>query len=177
MKSEMNKDTLKSIIEADRAALLKTIIKDISLISKDTASKFEENINKYDEIEVPSMPKKVKKKNFRKISAYLAFCKNLREKNRNSDGKLSVSVLDITRKSGDSWRKMTDSDKAAWKKVADNLTEESKKNFVEEKFEIDADKIKKMDKRALKKVASIKNIVLPINFTTEEIRNYISKKI
>ena len=101
----------------------------------------------------------------------------MREKNRNSDGKLSVSVLDITRKSGDSWRKMTDSDKAAWKKVADNLTEESKKNFVEEKFEIDADKIKKMDKRALKKVASIKNIVLPINFTTEEIRNYISKKI
>jgi len=177
MKSDMSDELVKSMIDAERAALLKLVRKDLSSISKETADKFEAGISKYSELALPVIPKKPKKKSFRKVSAYLAFCKNLREENRKADGSLSCSVLDITKRAGDSWKKMTDSQKSTWSAKASQYTDEAKKNFKEESDEVSVESINKMDKRGIKKVAAEKSIVLPVNFSTAELKTYVASKL
>ena len=62
MKSDMSDELVKSMIDAERAALLKLVRKDLSAISKETADKFEAGISKYSELALPVIPKKPKKK-------------------------------------------------------------------------------------------------------------------
>lgn len=171
----------KTVIDADRAALLKIFMKEVSaIVSKDAADKVRDAVvAKSAELSVPTVLKIKKDKSFRKTSGYLAFCSSIREKNR-KNGKLSCSVLDITRSAGDSWKKMSVEQKSEWTKEAEKLSVDAKKKF-DEKVKADSDvtseTIKEMDLRKLKKVSADLKVAIPVNFKTHEIRDYLISKL
>merc|ERR1711861_74602 len=111
---EMNNESLKTYIINDRVKLLNTIAKDIQ------NANFVKNFTKYRDTylnsEVPVIDNKRKKKiqRFRKISPYLAFCASYRDSKRDSQGKLTENVLEITRQAGSLWKNMSAKERFPW---------------------------------------------------------------
>lgn len=183
----------KNIIVADRKYLLECVATDLKKISnfeeiKKYTSSLVNKGNKYITRSIPPMPDKKRRKElqFRKVSAYLAFCSHFRDSQRNKDGKLTKNVLDITREAGSLWRNMDNNARTPWATKADELTKlakaewdmkESEKNAIANNTEsknkntLYTPEIIKTMKR--KDIAKLLNRTITSKDTTEQLRNML----
>merc|ERR1712196_535949 len=78
---------------------------------------------------IPVLQDKKRKKKiqrFRKISPYLAFCANYRDSKRDSQGKLTENVLEITRQAGSLWKNMSAKERFPWESKSVEMTNQAR---------------------------------------------------
>ena len=173
---------LKSNVVADRYSILKTIIAEMkkSKLSKDEfAIALENSIDKILDRDF-EIKKLTKPKKFRRMSPYIAFCKNFRDENRNADGKIKGDVHEITREAGKTWKSLTEDQKKFWSKIANDLTEKAKIAFEKSKKEDTkptSNDIDTSNKNQLKKIAKRYNVVIPEKSDIDDIRFLIKYAI
>tara|TARA_Y100000389_G_scaffold177358_1_gene189548 strand:+ start:1403 stop:2131 length:729 start_codon:yes stop_codon:yes gene_type:complete len=182
--SELNSETLKNLIVADRMTLLNTIVKDMTSVSAKDASEYLKNfgqkVKTYLDLPVPELADKKRKKKvmrFRKISPYLAYCAAFRDSKRGKDGKLKENVLDITREAGARWKKMSEKDRKPWIVASEKLTAEAKvawdKKMAAAAQTPTAEAIRGMKKTTLLDIADTAHLVVPNKLSLKDLRELV----
>jgi len=170
----MTVDLQKHVI-SDRYKILKSIINEMkkSDLSKDEfVIALEKSVEKILDREFV-IEKSKKPKIFRRMSPYIAFCKNFRDENRDLDGKIKGNVHEVTRNAGKTWKSLTEPQKKFWEKVANDLTAKSKIAF--DRYKSDnqkptSDEVNESNKIKLKRIAKKYNVILPDKSDTGDIK-------
>lgn len=158
--------TITKYIKSDRLAIMKELKK-----NKDFS-----NINLTELFDKIDYPKEIqlKQRNFRKVSAYLAFCSEFRNRKRDTNGKLNNSVLEITKDAGNVWATMTQNEKKSYNELAEKMTIDARRTFeIESKANETIDKIDSMKQNRLSNLALKYDLILPVNYSIREKRELL----